>query len=369
MFAHRQGDGRAPGPGPEDPGGKQYTTSSPASDVLAGSGAVGPEAGSHDARIGERHLHDKWSAEAMWLQIRALEQPRDMPDDTSSRATGKAPPEAAALPPLRVSPTVDHERTTLSDQKPADAPGISSFPQVRAIRDGGVASPDRTQRPVSDARRQGSPDVVSVPPVQISVGQTAQAQPVQTRPAHARATDAPVPRPGSEAAPVAAPASVSGSIGPTERSVPENPVPRRQGVSADGPQATVLVQSVSVPAAASGDGRSSSADQPRISRRGGTPIVASRAGEDASRRPAVQAGISLAPLQPVRQPSIQAGRDSGGASNGPAKRDEPTVQVSIGRIEIREQRPPQPAPARPAPSPRLGLREYLDRRLREGRDE
>jgi hypothetical protein len=45
------------------------------------------------------------------------------------------------------------------------------------------------------------------------------------------------------------------------------------------------------------------------------------------------------------------------------------VQVSIGRIEIREQRPAQPAPARHPPSPRLGLREYLDRRLRGGRDE
>ncbi|MBN8992443.1 MAG: hypothetical protein J0H42_29750 [Rhizobiales bacterium] len=44
----------------------------------------------------------------------------------------------------------------------------------------------------------------------------------------------------------------------------------------------------------------------------------------------------------------------------------PAVQVSIGRIDIREQRPVQQASARRAKPPRMDLKEYLDRRFREG---
>ena len=52
------------------------------------------------------------------------------------------------------------------------------------------------------------------------------------------------------------------------------------------------------------------------------------------------------------------------------ERAEPEVRVSIGRIDIREQRPAQaPRPARAQPAPRLGLSEYLDRRFGRGRDE
>jgi hypothetical protein len=50
----------------------------------------------------------------------------------------------------------------------------------------------------------------------------------------------------------------------------------------------------------------------------------------------------------------------------PAQR-EPEVRVSIGRIDIREQRPsPAPRPAPHPPAPRLSLSDYLDRRF--GRD-
>jgi hypothetical protein len=47
----------------------------------------------------------------------------------------------------------------------------------------------------------------------------------------------------------------------------------------------------------------------------------------------------------------------------------PAVQVSIGRIEIREQRPAPTVPARRVQPPRLDLKEYLNRRLRGGRHE
>jgi hypothetical protein len=47
----------------------------------------------------------------------------------------------------------------------------------------------------------------------------------------------------------------------------------------------------------------------------------------------------------------------------------PPVQVSIGKIEIREQRQAPPAPARRAQPPRLDLKEYLNRRLRGVRHE
>ncbi|MBR1214642.1 hypothetical protein [Bradyrhizobium sp. JYMT SZCCT0180] len=44
----------------------------------------------------------------------------------------------------------------------------------------------------------------------------------------------------------------------------------------------------------------------------------------------------------------------------------PSVQVNVGRIEIREQRLAPPAAVRRAQSPRMDLKEYLNRRLRGG---
>lgn len=65
----------------------------------------------------------------------------------------------------------------------------------------------------------------------------------------------------------------------------------------------------------------------------------------------------------ARKPALDV--ISHNTGSGSSQDDTSAVHISIGRIEIREQRPSlSPAPARPVTPPRLDLKDYLTRRMR-----
>jgi hypothetical protein len=98
-------------------------------------------------------------------------------------------------------------------------------------------------------------------------------------------------------------------------------------------------------------------DEPSGSRRpNALAVTAAQPGEKSS---SAAAQARETHLQTVERPA--AGRTRGNPDDTPA-----AVQVSIGRIEIREQRPAAVAPARRAQPPRMDLKEYLNRRFRGG---
>ncbi|QIO61600.1 hypothetical protein [Rhizobium leguminosarum] len=318
--------------------------------------AVAREAGSPDD-IGEQRSGSNWSAEAMAEQIRALEQRLDRESDKASLMT-EGPPNGAIAPPLRVSSTADRILETASpDQEPVNGPPRSAplIRQISAARNRRGTFEDEPQWSVCETEQLDNQGLVAAPGSPASIGQLAPA--AHTIIARHGFAESLVPSSNGSFSP----------LSPGEGGPAEDAEPGRKDTMANDLIATAPMR---LESGSPDNGRPSGVEQPRASHQLAAAITASRAERGTNQRPAQRAGISLAPLPPAREPSLQSGQDPAGAAKSSASRNEPTsVQVSIGRIEIREQRPPPPTATRRPPSPRLGLREYLDRRLRGARDE
>lgn len=238
-----------------------------------------------------------------------------------------------------------------------DAAAPSALPPPAAWRVGadGPPAPAQAARPSvpSDAPAPRPPDP-SAPPVSPAqqapdekppVGVTPRARPMTSTGspvAEAAAMPAPAPRPLIEANRDVPVPQASESLAPTERAHPGPSAPLSPPLTSDPAR-------VSAPAA--------SAEAAMSPRRAVSVETVTAESEDAptlsetpGRRPAVIVRAAPAP-PPAARPSEPVARET----PPPA----PTIQVTIGRIEVRAAAPaPRAASARPTP-PKLTLEEYL----------
>jgi hypothetical protein len=101
-------------------------------------------------------------------------------------------------------------------------------------------------------------------------------------------------------------------------------------------------------------------------------LSATRDEPPGNSRPKALTADAVKPAEKSPLPAVasrQADRPAASRTRRVPDDTPPAVQVSIGRIEIREQRPASTAPARRVQPPRLDLKEYLNRRLRGVRHE
>jgi hypothetical protein len=213
-------------------------------------------------------------------------------------------------------------------------------------------------------------------------GLAATAPPPATPPRPSQVAMSPLPtsaRPAPAAPPLAAPGDTTEAIvlqpvrqeQPGDRAPPAPPTPTVAVAPSFTPVAPLSPLVASVPLATAP--RQTSAPPAKL------PGATIPQTEVASRRPATPITPTIVrseerPLQPVSAPQrspqprgepeptlepTQTRRDDSAAPSLEEASSAPTIQVTIGRVEVRAIVPSPPPPARPAPRPHLSLDDYL----------
>ncbi len=291
----------------------------------------------------------------------------------------RAPPVAAAD---RSSPSRDAATSRERDGEPArDAPPGAIVPRRRSRFEPQGAEPvlgemeervDASSAPPSAApprRRQAPADVRSAPAGSLRVPRPASDEvppraPLEAAPrpipaAAARAAAPPVP-------PVSQPLAAAADSGAAPTSRADDAARRREPPAAERKRVATVGAVAAAPAALP---ERSSADEAapvspvRPSRAPVARIVARPSVEP----PAELAAVRLGEIAPARLRETARRSDPSGPRLPADRPAVPSVQVSIGRVEVRAVFAPPPLPSRrPSPSPALSLDDYLKQREKGG---
>jgi hypothetical protein len=322
----------------------------------------------HAAASQEQHVRGSSSASAVAVQIHELQQRLESDADASSSAAGGSAPHATQRQP-EAWPAADDVRPIMTPVR--GDPGAARTSVPLAERDG--------LQPLefTNADKDGRPSVMERDLPTISADAIARrsgdAPADAAQPSHAKQTHVAESIAGDSPRDASVAAHRSNGADQLDSAV----VSSTGGHAGRGAKSDAAVGAApTIRADAGKPSPASKSEDGRVWHR--PPEIASRFSamrdeRSGSRRPNVlpvaaadpEASFPLAAaharethLQTVEQP---AGRTRANPDDTPA-----AVQVSIGRIEIREQRPAPAAPARRAQPPRMDLKEYLNRRFREG---